>query len=133
MTTQTVETTFYTDDRGIRVTNSRLVFGDTTYSMANLTSVAVKRERVSVAILILFLLSALVWLVGSTTGLSAIAGLGGILTLLFAVGFIVAVALRQWKLTITSSSGESSPIASRDKRYIDKVAQAIQEALIARG
>jgi hypothetical protein len=133
MTTQTSETTFYTDDQGIRVTNSRLVFGDTTYSMANLTSVAVKRPPTNYGVLIVLLIFVLVWVFGLTSNQPSLSGAGGIGTVVVAVAFFISIALKKWNLTITSSSGESSPISSRDKRYIDKIAQAIQEALIARG
>jgi hypothetical protein len=133
MTTQTAETTFYTDDQGIRVTNSRLVFGDTTYSMANLTSVAVKRPPTNYGVLIVLLIFVLVWVFGLTVNQPSLSGAGGIGTVVVAGAFFISIALKKWNLTITSSSGESSPISSRDKRYIDRIAQAIQEALIARG
>jgi Family of unknown function (DUF6232) len=132
-TQSTSEITFYSDDRGIRVTNSRLVFGDTTYSMANLTSVAVRRGATNYAILILGLLFALMWLMGSVAGADLVAQIGAVCTALFAGGFILSLVLKKWHLRITSSSGESSPLMSRDKEYISKVVQAIQEAMIHRG
>lgn len=122
-TTQTTETTFYSDECGIRVTNSRLISGNTTYSMANLSSVAVKQDGINYTILV-------VGLSGNITDLSVAGGVG---TLVCLVAFVISAALRKWNLTITSSSGESSPIRSRNKEYIEKIAQSIQEALIQRG
>ena len=34
------EPTFYSDERGVRITPTRAIFGSTTYAMANITSVA---------------------------------------------------------------------------------------------
>ncbi len=33
------EICFYSDDRGVRITNTRAIIGNTTYAMANITSV----------------------------------------------------------------------------------------------
>ncbi len=40
----TTEQTFYSDDKGVRITGTRAIFGSTTYSMANITSVTKGQE-----------------------------------------------------------------------------------------
>ena len=50
------ETTFYSDERGVHITNARAIVGATTYSMANITSVsmAVKpADRIAGIVLII--------------------------------------------------------------------------------
>lgn len=38
------EQTFYSDEKGVRITATRAIFGSTTYSMANITSVTRSQE-----------------------------------------------------------------------------------------
>lgn len=122
------ETTFYSDDRGIRITNRSLTFGNTTYSMATLSALAVKRERTYYEILVIVILCLLVWLTGFLGGGTKLSIIGGFGTIIFLAAFVISAVLRKWNLTITSSSGESSPIRSRNKEYVESIAQAIQEA-----
>src|SRR6266478_347880 len=41
------ETSYYSDENGVRVTDKRVIIGSTTYSMANITSVSTKVEHPS--------------------------------------------------------------------------------------
>jgi Family of unknown function (DUF6232) len=132
MSTRPIETAFYSDDRGIRVTNSLLVFGDTTYSIANLTSVTIERAATNFSLVVLLLLLLLVCILGLVADDTSLSVMGGAGTLIFAVAIVISLALKKWKLTIANSYGEVSPIDSRQKACIEKIARSIQEALIQR-
>ncbi|HYB60663.1 MAG TPA: DUF6232 family protein [Methylomirabilota bacterium] len=121
------ETTFYSDQQGVRVTDKRVIFRTTTYALANITSVSTDRTAPSYAgPLLLFLIAAVALFVRG----------GGIL--LAIVSAVLGVfwwrKLRPtWHLHIKSASGESSPIQSGDEKRIASIAQAINEAIIHRG
>src|SRR5690348_5477997 len=99
---QQTEITFYSDEHGIRVTSTRLSCGNKTYSMANLSSVAVKRDKVNSNIIALLGICLIVWGVGSSQRLVTVSLVGAVGTLIFVGAFIIAAVLRKWSLTITS-------------------------------
>jgi hypothetical protein len=143
----TTEQTFYSDDKGVRITGTRAIFNlesatgsatvSTTYSMANITSVKQVKERakrkpgILVAILGIVLLVA-----GVIVDITELTITGSIIG---ALGILLAyVAKGVYELTITSASGESTPISSKedkdiDEKYIGDIAMAINEAMIRRG
>jgi hypothetical protein len=132
MSAEEKEITFYSDDRGVRITNARLMVPNTTYAMANITSV--KTDRVGPkyfgAIVTVVLGLVLLWVAG-TRGLSQ-AGILGVV--LLGTGIAWGVSLKpDYHLRIFSAAGESSALSAKDKAYIEKVVQAIHEAMIHRG
>ncbi len=126
------EQTFYADEDGIRITATRAIFGPITYAMANITSVtrgeepAKRKPGILVAIV-----GSLTSIVGSSFN-STMWIIIGVLVLALGI-YIAYVAKREYYLKITSAAGESTPISSKDKKYIDGIAVAINEALIRRG
>jgi hypothetical protein len=53
---------------------------------------------------------------------------------LLGAGIAWAVLLKPtYHLRVSSASGETEPLSSKDKQYIDHVANALNEALIKRG
>ena len=135
------EQTFYSDERGVRITATRAIFDSatesTTYSMANITSVTKVKEPakrtlgILVAILgIALLVTGVIVDVTELTITGAITGALGLMLAYFAKGV--------YKLKITSASGEFFPISSEkdkdiDEKYIESIAVAINEAMIRRG
>jgi len=124
------ETTYYSDETGIRVTNTRVIIGDSTYALANITSVRkniTKPSRTGPIAL---------GLIGLAIAVSGDGHWGMIL-----VGvFLIAVSAIMWRgmnptyhLQIVSSAGETRALESQDKDRIDKVIHAINEAIIHRG
>src|SRR5437867_4068283 len=107
------EVSFYTDEQGVRVTNTRLIVGTTTYAMGNITSVRRTIEEPSRSgPIFVGIFGLLFFIVGisefhKSLGLIAFGGL------------LLGVAALWWKgqkttygLRIASSSGESTPISS---------------------
>jgi Family of unknown function (DUF6232) len=121
------EKIFY-QDQNVIVTNSRVVASGKTYAMSNISSVTnfriVKNSTIGIVIIV----------VG---GLSLFSGewqgwLFGIIVIILG-----AVIIRKKKdyfsVQISSNSGESKAIISKDKNYVQKIVDAVNEAIIYRG
>jgi hypothetical protein len=131
------ETVFYQDER-VTVTQERVIIDDKTFPMANITSVSWSTESPKRLWPIVMLglgglvasVGLVVWILGDAstswcTGLSTvIAVLGGLLFLSSEAKYIV---------TIGSASGETRALTTLDKEYAQRVAEAINEAIIQRG
>lgn len=126
------ERTFYSDEKGVRITATRAIFESTTYSMANISSVRTaegppKRARgiwtaiIGVGLLIIGVVAGWTWLT-----------ITGVVLLLLGVVWAWMVS-GTYHLKITSASGEATAISSSEKEYISKITQAINEAMISRG
>ena len=136
----TEEICFYADDRGVRVTNTRLIYRQTTYMMADLTSVKLETKPVNYvpAILLIIIGIAITVLGVVATSITSINSPSPFILTLGAasiVGGIVWAILTKTEYTvkITSASGEEEPIRSKDKAYIQGIVNAINEAFIKRG
>lgn len=130
---QAPETSFYIDE-GVRVTNARLIVTNTTYSMANVTSVRRMIEDPSRIGPIVTGLFGLALLVAGFSETPVIAGV--VIFGLLLVGVAVVWWVKQkplYHLRIASSSGESNAISDYDGTRIEKIVQAVNEAIISRG
>ena len=127
----TAERTYYSDENGVRITRTRAIFGSTTYSMANLSSVRTvvrppNRSRgISTA-----LVGIVTLVIGYNTGVEITAA--GVVIILLGI-LIASMAKGIYYVMISSSSGESKAISSSDKDYINSITQALNEAIISRG
>lgn len=106
------ETVYYTDDQGVKITSVRLIVGSSTYPMSGITSIKITKIPPQRLWAIFFIV---------TVVLSPI----GILMLIFMKG--------KYALRISTAGGEANVIESRDKEYIEKIAMAMNEAVIQRG
>lgn len=126
------EPTFYSDERGVRVTPTRLIIGSTTYAMANISSIRTERRdpsRRSAYITALIGLGILIFF--AAIGVGPGIGIG---VIVLGAGLAWAFYLKPtYNLKLTSASGETDALSSKDKDYIDHIAIAINEALIRRG
>lgn len=118
----------------IIVTDTRVRIGNTTYSMANITSVAITRSPANRApgIVIAFLgivAIALSLLYMDEPDIGMYFGAG-----MFIVGLIIAaLAKGDYYMKIGSASGETNALRSTERRSIDPVVEAIEKAIIMRG
>lgn len=134
------ETTYYSDDRGVRITNARAVFGSKTYAMSNISSVSLhiippsRAGGCIVALLsIIFMFCALGTAVPEDTrfvGLLALfVGLGGVLG-----GILWMYSMQPlYAVRIAATSGEIQAASSKDREYIESLINALNEAIIHRG
>lgn len=77
------ETSFYSDQSGVRVTDKRVIIGNTTYSLANVTSVSTKVERPGLTGPILVIVIGILLLVSGLGGKSPGTGFLGALVAAF--------------------------------------------------
>jgi|ERR1700735_1741205 len=126
------ETSFYSDNSGVRVTDKRVILKDTTYALANIASVSTNVEDPSLTGPIITIVLGLILLFGGFSG----HGTGG-----YVIVGLVAIGLGVvwwkgckpiWHLRIASASGEATPLKSTNKQWIASIAQAINEAIIHR-
>lgn len=129
---QQTELSYYSDDRGVRVTTTRLIVGNATYAMANIASIKTytkKANRIPAIITAVFGLIVLLIGLASRSTSSLIIGL-----VIMFIGMLWAVLLKPIHiLYITSSSTETEVLVDKDLEYINQVVRAVNEALIHRG
>ena len=131
------EVVFYSDDRGVRVTNTRLVVtrpqGTTTYSMANITSVSMStipaNRTTGIVVGVLGLIISSLGFAFDYYGAVII----GILVL--GAGIFLAIAAKPtYTVKVSSASGEEEAIPpSKDREYVHGIVNAMNEAFIKRG
>jgi len=122
--TQVQEKIFYQDNNVI-VTQSRFISGGKTYAMSNISSVALFKKTKSRLFQILLIIVGVVLLFGDNKGYGiALAAIGGIALYLTKDDYIVR---------ITSNAGEADGLISKDQKYIQKVVNAVNSAIIHRG
>lgn len=119
------ETQFYKDSK-VTVTQSRYVTDSKTYAMRNISSVhvfeIVKNRSLPIAMIIIGGLM----LLGDGTRVA-----GGVILL---IGILILVLIKnEYAVRISTNSGEANSIVSRDKIYIQKIVDALNDAIIHRG
>jgi hypothetical protein len=117
------EKTFLANADGISVSSSRIVIHNKTYSVANVSSVSVWTEKAPKVQLIpigliLAMLFALHWFF-------AFVGLA-----LISIGILIK---HNHCVRITSASGETNALESKDLPYIEGIVAAISQAIVHRG
>ena len=128
----TTEQTFYADESGVRITNTRAIFNSTTYSMANISSIRSASTPAKRGFgIFLALLGFIVLIIGASSSATVAIVIG---LIMLAIGILLAWAAKgEYHIMITSSSGEASALKSKNRGYIDRIAQAMNEAIIHRG
>lgn len=117
------------------VTSSRVVIGDTTYALANITSVSVaplmSGGQVLGAILMAF---------GGMIGLAMGSGLPEtrtamvILFLIFLLGlWVYRNSKMHFAVRVEGASGQANVLESADRGYVQSVADAVSQAIVHRG
>jgi hypothetical protein len=134
------ETSFYSDQRGVRVTNTRVIFGNKTYSLANVSSVSVFTLAASrIWWIIIGGVLGLFGIVGSLGQLSSSAQGGSLACSFFLVAtggcFLAFGILRKDShfVRLTASGGETNAWTSPDLSYIRAIVNAVNEAIVSRG
>ena len=125
------ETTYYSDQSGVRVTDKRVIIGNTTYSMANITSVTTAVVNPSKIGPVVCIAVGLALFIGGVSNNSFGTGFLGVVVGAFGY-FWYRGAKPVWHLRISSASGESSPLHSVNQQWISSIAHAINEAIIHR-
>lgn len=122
------EKEFYNND-GVSVTNARFRVGTNTYAMNGVTSV--KRGQTEpnrAAPIVLGIIGLITVFVATGLGAKAF----GVLMVVLAI-FWVKKLTPEYSVYLNSASGESQALSSKDKLYIDKVINALNESIVHRG
>lgn len=126
------ETSFYSDQQGIRVTDKRVIIRNVTYALPNITSVSTEVDKPNLAGPILLIA------IGAACVLGFFENTQNGFLILVGICFIVLGGIwyrgckPTWHLKISSASGESTPLQSVNEQWINAVARAINEAMIHR-
>lgn len=119
------ETTFYQDSL-VTVTQSRYITQSKTYAMRNISSVHVfeiEKSKVNPILMILFgipfLFSGNVFWIG---------------LILIGLGILIVFNIKnEYTVRISTNAGEADSTISKDKEYIQKIVNALNDAMIHRG
>jgi hypothetical protein len=124
------ETTFFSDEL-VQITNARAVLANTTYSLANITSVSATYQPTSPTVLYLGIMLVLLAVLLFFVSLWPL----GVLLLLIGAACIGIWFMMDVKycVQIGTAGTEVDALESTDEAYIQKVVDALNEAIVARG
>jgi hypothetical protein len=127
---QLQERFFLEDVSGVSVTNTRLIYRGKTYALANVSSVSLERRNPHSKAGLVFLLAgiAVVFLNGPGSNWGAV-GFGALLSL---VGAGLRL-MRNFVVRLRTAGGESDGLTTGNRRVAERVVQAIEQAIVARG
>lgn len=120
-------------DANIHVTNLRAMLQGKTYAMANITSVSMHTQAANNAP------GVIIAVIGGMIAMSLLAGrdamgCGVFGLLLLAAGIAIALAAKStYWVRIGSASGETNALSSNDRDYIQRIVNAMNEAIVRRG
>jgi hypothetical protein len=121
------EEKIFLDEGGVSVSNSRMMYDGQTYAMSGVTSVKSfekKPSRIGPLVLIVIGLASL------AGGKNAII----VALLLLAGGIFWWIKQKaEYSVLLTSASGETKAYASSDKGFVNKIIDAINNAIVHRG
>lgn len=125
------ELSFYSDQKGIRVTDKRVIIQNKTYVLANISSVATAVEKPELIWPILAIIIGIGLFIagigGKSPGASVFGAIIGVLGYFWYRGCKAV-----WHLRISSTSGESTPLKSINEQWIKDICGAINEAIVHR-
>lgn len=133
------ETTYFSE-KNVKITSTRAIIFDQTYSMANITSVSTKELHpnqsfgiILMLVGMLFSLCGLPGLFNLTEGSSILLTffVGGVIALVFGI-YLIATSKR-YAVRLGSASGETNALISKDQDYIQNIVDALNQAIIERG
>lgn len=127
MTNNNAETTLFTNGT-VTVTNARFVVPEQTYAMSGVTSVKLETKKPN-------RLLPLALMLGGFVAAKSIAGASiWHFLMLLLPGLLVLIAQRtKYLVTLSSASGESRPLASKNATFVRQVVDALNAAIIMRG
>ncbi len=129
--------TVYYDEGGVRITDKRAVIGQTTYALANITSVGVGEQTSSPCVAIIMMVVGVA--LAFVGGLSVLGDGGGWYWLVIGAGLLVGgiMALRmarpRYFARINSAAGEQRALVGQDQASVQRVVEALNKAIVQRG
>ena len=125
------EQVFYSDDAGVRVSNSRLIVGATTYALSGITSVSAVKYKAKRSPAIW---TAIIGLLLAALGFNTTAVLGIVGIVILAIGVLWFFLIKDnIVVRIHTAGGETDAVSSTDASYIHKIVSALNDAIVHRG
>ena len=126
------ETTLF-EEKDIKITNLRAIFGDKTYAMSNITSVSREtKDSLGCALPALVIIGIMITIFSFIDGPSW--GTAAIGIFMAGAGIIGAKNQKPDHIVqIGSSSGEIKAYTSQDRELIEKIVNALNDAIIQKG
>jgi hypothetical protein len=122
---QTQQEKVFLKDNNVTVTQARYIANGKTYTMRNISSVSLFTLKSSYTLEIILIVMGVILLIAGTYII------GGIL---LAIGVTLMVLKKdEYAVRISTNSGESNSLTSKDKNYIQKIVDALNDAIIHRG
>jgi hypothetical protein len=119
------ETTFY-QDSSVTVTQSRFVTHSKTYAMRNISSVHIFEIEKSRVVPILMMLFGLPFIFSRD-----IFWIG---LILICLGLLIILSIKnEFAVRISTNAGEANSIISKNRDYVQKIVNALNDAIIHRG
>lgn len=119
------EKCFY-QDTNVTVTQSRFVAYSKTYAMRNISSVSTHTIKKSRLFQILFIVIGVFCLMGESTRLVGVVAV--------ALGILFLFLTKdEYSVRINSNSGEADGFVSKDRELVEKIVDAVNEAIVFRG
>lgn len=118
------ETTFF-EQGNVKVTNARFIVPSQTYAMSGITSVKFFTEK-----------PGLLWpIVAFVIALLALVGNGNIWSvgIPLIIGIVLVLRKATHHVVLSSASGETRALASKDKDFISNVINGLNQAIVSRG
>lgn len=129
----TEETTIH-QDQAITITTTRIVVQNKTYPINNITSVGINKTEASNLAPLLFIIIGGFTILYSFTNITENFGKLFIGILMVAAGIGITRTLKPtYNLTLSTAAGEVRAFESQDQAYIQKLNEAINQAIIQRG
>lgn len=126
----TDEVLYYSDDKGVKITNKQAIFGKKFYELGSINSIRVTKNPSSPKTPILLVVFGAIFIIIGTVRFHIIEVFFGILFLIF--GIYCLLAKPTYMIKLLHTKGEYVPILSRDKERIEQITDAL-EAAIATG
>lgn len=121
------EKVFYRDDI-VTVTQSRFIANQKTYTMRNISSVTITKIEKSTLLQMALLITGILMAIFSEEGIR-------LLGIVVAIGSFVWMAMMksEFSIRISTNAGETNTLISENKEYVQKIVNALNEAIIYRG
>lgn len=121
------ETIFY-QNLHVKVTQSRFVTNSRTYAMRNISSVFVYEIVKSKTLPVIMMIIGFLMLFSSEALVETVGAI-----LLITGVFVFFSIKNEFAVRISTNSGEANSVISKDKKYIQSIVEALNEAIIRRG
>ena len=122
---QTQQEKVFLKDNNVTVTQARYIANGKTYTMRNISSVSLFTLKSSYTLETILIVVGVILLIAGTYIVGGILGAIGVT--------LMVIKKDEYAVRISTNSGETNSLTSKDKDYIQKIVDALNDAIIHRG